>query len=433
MSEWNVSEKLKNKIIKDTKNIDINALRFLYLLRNLGPQGFEDLINYSGLSRSTVSKYLKQHLKQNSIEKRLVDGRQKYCINRVGIEKLNDIPIKEKGDKYSNELNKSYSKLSELHNYLIEIGVEESIIVQIVRIISKIGDIFFKLEQSNELFLTLFYIFLNSVSTPDYKFELNEFCKQYNIRKSYLVYFRDRILSSKLGFFMFTRSSEKEDDHFFFHEEDLVGITTLRLVKDKLIDEIIYFNLVEQEQIGKSDKIYYDLDKITREISNKLEEMGLIWERIKKPFEMLIEKIVIKTALDMGISKYTLLDMVREKISSSDEIKSSLFNIIDGSEQYEDLNLVSIYEIKKISHDDVVKVKGFCPNCGKSILPQDYSKLCPMCEIKYEEDQLLKDHDKASEKFAEYKERFEYIECPGCEYKVKPSWISCPNCNADLK
>lgn len=427
MSVRDVSEKLKNKILEDIKSIKENEMRFLYLLRNLGPQRFEDLISYSRLSRSTVSKYLKKHLEQENIEKRVIDGKQKYCINKAGIKKLKETPERE--DIYLDEL---ILKLSDLRNFLIELGVEESIIVQILKIVSKIGDNFFNLEQSRELYLTLFYIFLNSVSTPEYKHELNEFCKQYNIKKSYLVYFRDRILSSRLGFFMFTRSSEP-DDHFFFHEEDLVGITTLRLVHDKLIEENIHSNLENQENVLKSDKIFWDLGRMTDEIANKLEDMGLIWERIKDPFKSLIEKIIIKTALDIGIPKFELQGMVREERNISKDIKASLFNIIDGSEEYEDLNLVSIYETEKVKDNAIVESKGFCPKCGKSIPPRDYSKLCPRCEINYEEDQLLKDHDKASEKFAEYKEGFEYIECPGCGYKVKPSWISCPSCNSDLK
>ena len=80
-------------------------------------------------------------------------------------------------------------------------------------------------------------------------------------------------MSSKLGFFLFRRSSEEGDDLFFFHEEDILGTTTLRLVKDRLMEEVIHFNLSGQQISHDFDKILYDLDKMAEQISEKLIKM----------------------------------------------------------------------------------------------------------------------------------------------------------------
>jgi len=404
MATWNVSEKLKKKILNDVQNIENNEARFLYLLRNLGPQRFETLVIYSGLSRSTVSKYLKFHEKRNNIKKELINGKQKYCITDKGIEMLKESP--RTGDIIFNEITSHLSKLSEMYDYYRSIAVDESIIFQIFRLVSYIGENFYLIEQNNDLYLTLFYIFLNSVLTPEYKFEMDSFCEHYKIKRLRIDFYVDKIMSNKLGFFLFRRRSEEGDDLFFFHEEDIVGTTTLRLVKDRLMEEVIHFNLSGQQISHDFNKIIYDLDKMAEEISEKLIKMGLIWERIRIPFEMLIEKIIVKMALEMGISKITLMDIVlqSEKLSRSIEGVKSLFNIIEGSEKYEDLNLVSISESKDIYIDDILeRVQGFCPKCGKSILKQDLSKICPKCESSYDPETLLKSIDAAAKVSVKYK------------------------------
>jgi len=66
-----VSAKVKEKVLSEIKKIDQNDLRILYLLRNLGALRFTNIIEYSGLSRSTVSKYIKFHVSKNNIEKKI--------------------------------------------------------------------------------------------------------------------------------------------------------------------------------------------------------------------------------------------------------------------------------------------------------------------------------------------------------------------------
>ncbi|GAG83459.1 unnamed protein product, partial [marine sediment metagenome] len=100
---------------------------------------------------------------------------------------------------------------------------------------------------------------------------------------------RFKLIKNEFGFYLIKR----ENNDFFFHEEDLVGTTTLRLIKDKLMDEII--NLQE----GIYD-IIYDLDIMAEEITEQLKEMGLIWEAIQDQFQLLVLNLIIKNAIEMG-------------------------------------------------------------------------------------------------------------------------------------
>jgi hypothetical protein len=380
------------------------------------------------MSKSSLSKYIKLHLQKNNIEKKIHEKAPHYFITEKGIEYLNkETTLSKKSSIFKNEINDVVLKASDLIEYYRKIGVEESIIFKILGIISKIGDEFFKLNQTPELFLTIFYIFMNSVLTKDYKFEINEFSRYYNVKKLHIDFYVDRIMSKKFGFFMFTRDS----DVFFFHEEDILGSTTFKLIKEQLVEEIIHIDL-------KGYRDYYDLDKIAEKIADQLLQMDLIWDRILEPFEMLIEKLFIKTAIEMGISKPLLMDMVvqSEKLSKSEQGINSLVNIIEGSESYEDLNIVSISKPQEGSVEALLdKIEGFCPNCGKAI-KNNIKKVCQRCGQHYES--LLKRIDKANEISLKYKKRMlkqeELISCPNpeCEAKVSPDWDECPVCHSKL-
>ncbi|MBN1214832.1 MAG: hypothetical protein JXA99_05250 [Candidatus Lokiarchaeota archaeon] len=422
-----ISKNIKNDISKILNNIEYDK-RILFIIKNYGHQRFSDLEQKCNMSKSTLSKYIKLNLQKNNIEKKIHEKSPFYFLTEKGIEKLNeDYKSKEENLFFINIINEVALKTQELINFYKDIGVEESILFQILKNIVKIGEKFFQLNQNRELFLALFYMFLNSVLTPEYKFEVDAFCKYYNVKKLRIDYYVDSIMSSKFGFFMFKR----DEDVFFFHEEDILGTTTLRLIKDQLIEEIIHIDLKGYREI-------YDLDNFAEKIAEKLIKMDLIWDRIREPFEMLIEKLIIKKAMDMGISKTFLMDMVvqSEKLSKSREGINSLINIINGSEKYEDLNIVSLHHIEDKKLDDIIdKIKGFCPECGKSILKQDFSNECPKCKRSFEKINLLSDIDEAVEISIKYKqktkEREKLIICPNpkCDAKISLSWDECPSCN----
>ncbi|GAI63014.1 unnamed protein product, partial [marine sediment metagenome] len=275
------------------------------------------------------------HEKKNIIEKKLFKNQitnrqeQRYFITELGIEMLNEEHIDTSETFYFNELNSYISQLSDLVNFYKEIGVADSIIYQILKITSKVGENFYILEKDKDFYLTLFYIFLNSVSTRDFKFEIDEFCKHYDVKRLRIDFYVDKIMSNNLGYYIFTRG----DDIFFFHADDIIGTTTLRLIKDRLIKEIIHINLDGYRKI-------YDLDKMAEKIAENLVKMNLIWEPdedakiggIREPFEMLIEKMLIKKALDMGFSRPFLMDIIlqSEKMRKAKRGVKSLIDIIEG-------------------------------------------------------------------------------------------------------
>jgi hypothetical protein len=341
MESWNISKKLKVELLKKSNYIEDNSRRILFILRNLGPQRFTNLVKYSNLSRSTVSKYLILHRKDKNIEQRLITDRKtnkqyrSYVITDRGIEKLGEEPLKLKDEIFIvNELKGNVRKLEDLIDFYKEISVEDPFIIHIVRIISKIGDNFFELQQDRDLYLSLFYIFYNSIlgqgafakkywhfdesssqKFVGYKLNLDQFCEVYNVSIEAINYLaRVKLIKNDFGFYLIKR--EKND--FYFHEEDLLGTTTLRLIKDKLINEII--NLQE----GIYDMIY-DLDIIAEEITNQLREMGLIWDAIQEQFQLLVLNLIIKNAIEMGF-----LDIEREKLMEGVAQSTKLTLSVEG-------------------------------------------------------------------------------------------------------
>ena len=442
MSKFTVTAKVKEKVLSEIKKIDQNDLRILYLLRNLGPLRFTNIIEYSGLSRSTVSKYIKFHTSKNNIEKKIYRNpskniqEQRYFITDLGTEKFGEDHISYDESIYFSEINDLLSNLYELKNFYKEISVAESIITDITRNIINMGENYFLIEQNRDLYLTLFYIYNNSVLTRDFKFEITEFCKHYNVKKLRIDFYVDRLLSSDLGLYMFSRGEDK----FFFHREDVLGVTSIRLIKNYLINEIVELNIAEEKMISD-----LDLDKISEEITEKLLNMELVWDinesqkiiGIKEPFEMLIEKMIIKNALEMGIPKASLMDIALQskKLLKAEGGKNSLYNIINNSERYEDLNLVSISDSEETELFQSLKLlRGFCPKCGKTVLKNDLSNICVRCGVNFQDLELIIDIEAASELSVAFKiaslEEEKEIECPNpnCNYQIKLNWDVCPNC-----
>ena len=442
MSKFMVTAKVKEKVLLEIKKIDQNDLRILYLLRNLGPLRFTNIIEYSGLSRSTVSKYIKFHTSKNNIEKKIYRNpskniqEQRYFITDLGTEKFGEDHISYDESIYFSEINDLLSNLYELKNFYKEISVAESIITDITRNIINMGENYFLIEQNRDLYLTLFYIYNNSVLTRDFKFEITEFCKHYNVKKLRIDFYVDRLLSSDLGLYMFSRGEDK----FFFHREDVLGVTSIRLIKNYLINEIVELNIAEEKMISD-----LDLDKISEEITEKLLNMELVWDinesqkiiGIKEPFEMLIEKMIIKNALEMGIPKASLMDIALQskKLLKAEGGKNSLYNIINNSERYEDLNLVSISDSEETELFQSLKLlRGFCPKCGKTVLKNDLSNICVRCGVNFQDLELIIDIEAASELSVAFKiaslEEEKEIECPNpnCNYQIKLNWDVCPNC-----
>jgi len=366
MESWNISKKLKNDLLKKSANIEDNSRRILFILRNLGPQRFTNLVKYSNLSRSTVSKYLKLHAKSKNIEQKLITDKnsnnqyQGYVITDKGIEELGEGPLRLKDELLIiNELKENVRKLEILIDFYKKINLEDPFIIHIIRIVSKIGDNFFELQQDRDLFLSVFYIFYNSIlgqgalankywrfdkegtqQFKGYKLNIDQFCKLFKVRKEAINYLaRVKLIQSDFGFYLIKR----QYNDFYFHEEDLLGTTTLRLIRDRLFDEII----ILQEGISDTN---FDLDIMSEEIVEQLSEMGLIWSAIKYQFQLLLVNLIVKSAIDMGF-----LEIEREKLMegivqskmliSSEEGKILLESIEEGKVFNVNLNILTEQDV----------------------------------------------------------------------------------------
>jgi hypothetical protein len=369
MESRNISKKLKNELLTKARGIKDNDRRILFILRNFGPQRFTNIVKYSNFSRSTVSKYLNLHRQNKNIEQRIITDKttnkqyQGYVITDKGIEKLGEEPLKLKDELFMiNELKLNVKKLENLITFYREIGVPDSFIFHIVKIISKIGDNFFEIQQDKDLYLSLFYVFYNSIlgqgafaklywrvdedeetnalkRFSGYKLNLDQFCEVYNVAPEAINYLaRLKLITDELGFYLIKR----ENDDFFFHEDDLLGTTTLRLIKDRLIDEIIYLESGYYKEL-------YDLDKMARDISVQLKEMGLIWDAIQIQFELLVLNLIIKNAIDMGFletdrEKFLEIISKSNKIPKSVEGKKLRSNILEGKRIELGFNILTVIE-----------------------------------------------------------------------------------------
>lgn len=323
MESWDKSKKLKNELLLKASSIEDNSRRILFILSYLGPQRFTQLIKYSNLSRSTVSNHLKSHREKGNVELKLIPDKKTnkmyrhYIITENGVEKLGETPLKLKDEVYIiNEFKGNVKRLDNLIRFYKEIGLHNRFIIQIVRIVSKIGENFFKLQHDRDLCMSLFYIFYNSIlgqgkfaktywhftlatsqAFSGYKLDLDHFCEAFQVPREAINYLaKHKLITNEFGFYLIKRG--KSD--FFFHEEDLLGTTTLRLIRDKLIDEIIHI------QEGIYEKTY-NLDVLAKEITNQLKEMGLIWKAIQSQFQLLVLNLIIKNAIEIGF-----LDLERE-------------------------------------------------------------------------------------------------------------------------
>lgn len=369
MESRNISKKLKSELLTKARGIKDNDRRILFILRNFGPQRFTNIVKYSNFSRSTVSKYLNLHRQNKNIEQRIITDKttnkqyQGYVITDKGIEKLGEEPLKLKDELFMiNELKLNVKKLENLITFYREIGVPDSFIFHIVKIISKIGDNFFEIQQDKDLYLSLFYVFYNSIlgqgafaklywrvdedeetnalkRFSGYKLNLDQFCEVYNVAPEAINYLaRLKLITDELGFYLIKR----ENDDFFFHEDDLLGTTTLRLIKDRLIDEIIYLESGYYKEL-------YDLDKMARDISVQLKEMGLIWDAIQIQFELLVLNLIIKNAIDMGFletdrEKFLEIISKSNKIPKSVEGKKLRSNILEGKRIELGFNILTVIE-----------------------------------------------------------------------------------------
>ena len=85
---------------------------------------------------------------------------------------------------------------------------------------------------------------------------------------------------------------------------------------------------------------------MAEEISEQLEEMGLIWGAIQEQFEVLILNLIVKNSIDMGFLE-TDREKLMERISESKKLTKSVEgrklkeSILEGFNLEKDLNILN--------------------------------------------------------------------------------------------
>ncbi|MEJ2248856.1 MAG: winged helix-turn-helix transcriptional regulator, partial [Candidatus Lokiarchaeota archaeon] len=116
------SSEMKDEILTIAKDMS-NDMMILFILKNLGPQRFSDLLNLCDISRTTIAKYLKFHTKKKYIEKKIHKKDPHYFITSQGIEKLKlDRGQSGKDISYISKLNELTTQISDMIDFYEEIA-----------------------------------------------------------------------------------------------------------------------------------------------------------------------------------------------------------------------------------------------------------------------------------------------------------------------
>ena len=314
-----------------------NSFKLLYLLNESGSSTFTNLVKDSGLSRNTVSKYLKQLQAEGQIKKEIVllkSNRNSlgYSITEQGINVLNSrfvgdvksnwlssisaknealeklrskdlIPFsvysKEKtylyqiDDRFFNVLNDA---LNILEFGCAELGSINKIVAQIGRFASKFGERFFERSPDILLHLSVIFIFFNSLENPQFHIGEEQFIEIYG----------------------------QIDEDFSYSLNDFNAFRKIFLnnfAGNKLLEELeLIFS--KQEQNKKTGA--YKKEPYLRALKN-----------VELKIQKRMEKKGRKTNVDVNIEilnyQMKYLNFIKIKFKMLDEFKNTLDSIVHGN------------------------------------------------------------------------------------------------------
>src|SRR4030042_1813699 len=180
---------------------------------------FTEILDHYSFSKGTFNRYLNQLVNRKLILKVKEAGgnRAKYVLNQ------------------SKSITTAITLPQWVHiiSFYEEFGVPEDFLPDITLLLSFMGDKFTQLEQSEELFLAIFYVYQNIMwVNRALRISKKEFCEYYKkkITAVALEYHVNKLLTKDLGFM---RVSNQIWD-YFFHEKDEFGRTLRGYITEKL-------------------------------------------------------------------------------------------------------------------------------------------------------------------------------------------------------
>ncbi len=185
-------------------------------------------------------------------------------------------------------------------DFFQRIGIDQELYLpQIIKMIARIDPSkFFQLDQTDDTFYALFYLFQNMLefSFEGLKyFDRELFIETYHLSDAQLTYNLEKIMKADLGFYRISWESD-----LFFQQDDLIGGVVFNLIR----------NAIEAEIVKRSLKIPTEssIESIANEIGEKMIQLQLIRVVIKKAFIRFIEVLTIKFAIDRGFTRVDIAE-----------------------------------------------------------------------------------------------------------------------------
>ena len=361
---------------------------------------FTEILDQYSFSKGTFNRYLNQLVDRKLVlkVKELGRGRAKYVLNQ----------------SKNTATTITLPQWINIISFYEEFGVPEDFLPDITLLLSFMGDKFTQLEQSEELFLAIFYVYQNIMwVNRALRISKKEFCEYYKkkITAVALEYHVNKLLTKDLGFL---RVSYQIWD-CFFHEKDEFGRTLRGYITERL-QKFLYQRQVAamlQEQRPQERQSHsirrearekdeqLNIAELTNGVIQRLVEHQYLPEDLRDPFYATVSNLVLDQAIEMKFpAEYLPADSLRKSPSS----------------------LVP------------EKLRGFCVTCGEPINWGEEN--CPHCQGPINEDKLIFNCVEARQHRHQYREEIgeATFPCPHCGFVLQKAWQEkqCPNCKKVL-
>ncbi|OLS14243.1 MAG: hypothetical protein RBG13Loki_2119 [Promethearchaeota archaeon CR_4] len=362
---------------------------------------FTEILDHYSFSKGTFNRYLNQLVNRKLILKVKEAGgnRAKYVLNQ------------------SKSITTAITLPQWVHiiSFYEEFGVPEDFLPDITLLLSFMGDKFTQLEQSEELFLAIFYVYQNIMwVNRALRISKKEFCEYYKkkITAVALEYHVNKLLTKDLGFM---RVSNQIWD-YFFHEKDEFGRTLRGYITEKL-QKFLYqrevATMLQDQQhrerhshsvkgkIEQENNGQLNIAEVTDGVLQRLVEHQYLPEDLRDPFYAIVSNLVLDQAIEMKFPVECL---------PADSIRKFPSSVIPE------------------------KLRGFCVTCGEPINWGEEN--CPHCQNRINEEKLIFNCVEARQHRHQYREEIgeATFPCPHCGFILQKAWQEkqCPNCKKEL-
>lgn len=232
------------------------------------------------------------------------------------------------------------------------------------------------------------------------------------------------------------------NDIFFYHDLDSVGIITNQRITDAINAEIFNHKIMGLQGIRP-------LSEIAREITEDLSNKRIIYSDndFKLMFEDHILDLLYKRSIDLGLGSIVSMGIYDEmfkllpaKQDGTELLKSSLTDQFFSKKLVDDMEwtnkLYNMIRGKRAMYreSEITDIMGFCPNCGYPALKN--TPKCELCNRRINKESLIMNIGVAKERANAFrymdleKDTFNFIKCKVCGSYIEENWKICPSCKS---